>query len=490
MRLFQRTIHDLHQMLVDREISSAELTESVLAQIEAVGEKTRAYLLVTRDLALRQAKAADERLKRKRDVAPLTGIPIALKDVLCVKDVTSTAGSKILKGFLPPYSATVVERLEADGAVFLGKTNCDEFAMGSSNENSGYWPVHNPWALDRVPGGSSGGSAAAVASGEAIAALGSDTGGSIRQPAALTGIVGMKPTYGRVSRYGLIAFASSLDQIGPMTRDVVDCAVLLQAVAGHDRRDSTSSQRPVPDYLATLRNGVKGMKLGVPKEYFVAGMEPAVEQSIRDAIGLFEQQGASIEEVSLPHSDVALPAYYIIAPAEASSNLARYDGTRYGFQAGSGRNLIDEYMQTREEGFGAEVKRRIMLGTYALSAGYYDAYYLQAQKVRTLIIEDFKRAFTRVDALLGATSPTVAFPLGAKTQDPVAMYLNDIITIPANLGNVCGVSVPCGLVDGLPIGLQIIAPGFREDVALRVAYAFEAATEFHKAQSPLLGAAA
>jgi len=490
MRLFQRTIHDLHQMLVDREISSAELTESVLAQIEAVGEKTRAYLLVTRDLALRQAKAADERLKRKRDVAPLTGIPIALKDVLCVKDVTSTAGSKILKGFLPPYSATVVERLEADGAVFLGKTNCDEFAMGSSNENSGYWPVHNPWALDRVPGGSSGGSAAAVASGEAIAALGSDTGGSIRQPAALTGIVGMKPTYGRVSRYGLIAFASSLDQIGPMTRDVVDCAVLLQAVAGHDRRDSTSSQRPVPDYLATLRNGVKGMKLGVPKEYFVAGMEPAVEQSIRDAIGLFEQQGASIEEVSLPHSDVALPAYYIIAPAEASSNLARYDGTRYGFQAGSGRNLIDEYMQTREEGFGAEVKRRIMLGTYALSAGYYDAYYLQAQKVRTLIIEDSKRAFTRVDALLGATSATVAFPLGAKTQDPVAMYLNDIITIPANLGNVCGVSVPCGLVDGLPIGLQIIAPGFREEVALRVAYAFEAATEFHKAQSPLLGAAA
>ena len=490
MRLFQRTMHDLHQMLIDREISSAELTESVLAQIEAVGEKTRAYLLVTRDLALRQAKAADERLKRKRDVAPLTGIPIALKDVLCVKDVTSTAGSKILKGFLPPYNATVVERLEADGAVFLGKTNCDEFAMGSSNENSGYWPVHNPWMLDRVPGGSSGGSAAAVASGEAIAALGSDTGGSIRQPAALTGIVGMKPTYGRVSRYGLIAFASSLDQIGPMTRDVVDCAVLLQAIAGHDRRDSTSSRRPVPDYPATLRDGVKGMKLGVPKEYFVAGMEPAVEQSIRDAIGLFEQQGASIEEVSLPHSDVALPAYYIIAPAEASSNLARYDGTRYGFQAGSGRNLIDEYMQTREEGFGAEVKRRIMLGTYALSAGYYDAYYLQAQKVRTLIIEDFKRAFTKVDALLGATSPTVAFPLGAKTQDPVAMYLNDIITIPANLGNVCGVSVPCGLVDGLPIGLQIIAPGFREDVALRVAYAFEAATEFHKAKSPLLGAAA
>ena len=490
MKLYQRTIRELHQMLIDREISSVELTDAVLNQIDLVGDKTKAYLLVTRELALGQAQAADERLRAKRDVRPLTGIPIALKDVLCVRDVASTAGSKILGGFTPPYSATVVERLEGEGAVFLGKTNCDEFAMGSSNENSGYWPVHNPWSLDRVPGGSSGGSAAAVASGEAIAALGSDTGGSIRQPAALTGIVGMKPTYGRVSRYGLIAFASSLDQIGPMTRDVADGALLLQAIAGNDPRDSTSSSRPVPDYLATLTDGVKGMRLGVPKEYFVAGMEPAVEQSIRDAIRLLEQQGASIEEVSLPHSDVALPAYYIIAPAEASSNLARYDGTRYGFQAGGGRNLVEEYMLTRQQGFGAEVKRRIMLGTYALSSGYYDAYYLQAQKVRTLIIEDFKKAFEKVDALLGATSPTAAFELGAKTQDPVAMYLNDIITIPANLGNVCGISVPCGLVDGLPIGLQVIAPGFGEEVALRVAYAFEAATEFHRARSPLMGAAA
>jgi len=490
MKLFHRTIRDLHQMLRDREISSVELTQSVLDQIQAVGDRTKAYLLVTKELALRQAHAADERLRSKRDVRPMTGIPIALKDVLCVKEVASTAGSKILKGFTPPYSATVVERLEAEGAVFLGKTNCDEFAMGSSNENSGYWPVHNPWGLDRVPGGSSGGSAAAVASGEAIAALGSDTGGSIRQPAALTGIVGLKPTYGRVSRYGLIAFASSLDQIGPMTRDVVDSALLLQAIAGHDPRDSTSSPKPVPDYLATLGDGVKGMRLGVPEEYFVAGMEPAVEQSIRDAIRLLEQQGASIEEVSLPHSDVALPAYYIIAPAEASSNLARYDGVRYGYQAEGARNLIEEYMLTRQQGFGAEVKRRIMLGTYALSSGYYDAYYLQAQKVRTLIIDDFKRAFTKVDALLGATSPTVAFPLGAKTQDPVAMYLNDIITIPANLGNVCAISVPCGLADGLPVGLQVIAPGFREDLALRIAFAFEAATEFHKAQSPLMGAAA
>ncbi|TME55190.1 MAG: Asp-tRNA(Asn)/Glu-tRNA(Gln) amidotransferase subunit GatA [Chloroflexi bacterium] len=490
MTLFQRSIRELHQMLVDREISSVELTEAVLGQIDAVGEKTKAYLLVTRELARRQAKDADERLRANRDVRPLTGIPIALKDVLCVQDVVSTAGSKILKGFSPPYSATVVERLEAEGAVFLGKTNCDEFAMGSSNENSGYWPVHNPWALERVPGGSSGGSAAAVASGEAIAALGSDTGGSIRQPAALTGIVGFKPTYGRVSRYGLIAFASSLDQIGPMTRDVVDNAILLQAIAGHDPRDSTSSERPVPDYLSTLRNGVKGMRLGVPKEYFVAGMEPAVEQAIRDAIRLLEQQGASIEEVSLPHSDVALPAYYIIAPAEASSNLARYDGVRYGYQAEGAKNLIEEYMLTRQQGFGAEVKRRIMLGTYALSSGYYDAYYLQAQKVRTLIIEDFKQAFEKVDVLVGATSPTVAFGLGAKTQDPVAMYLNDIITIPANLGNVCGISVPCGLADGLPIGLQLIAPGFREEVALQVAYAFETATDFRKLQSPLMRAAA
>jgi aspartyl-tRNA(Asn)/glutamyl-tRNA(Gln) amidotransferase subunit A len=490
MSLFQKTIRELHQMLIEREISSVELTESVLGQIAAVGEKTKAYLVVTRELALRQAKAADERLRARRDVKPLTGIPIALKDVLCVQDVVTTAGSKILKGFSPPYSATVVERLEAEGAVFLGKTNCDEFAMGSSNENSGYWPVHNPWALDRVPGGSSGGSAAAVASGEAVGALGSDTGGSIRQPAALTGIVGFKPTYGRVSRYGLIAFASSLDQIGPMTRDVADSAVLLQAIAGHDPRDSTSSSHPVPDYLSTLRSGVKGMRLGVPKEYFVAGMEPAVEQAIHDAIRLLEQQGASIEEVSLPHSDVALPAYYIIAPAEASSNLARYDGVRYGYQAEGAKNLIEQYMLTRQQGFGSEVKRRIVLGTYALSSGYYDAYYLQAQKVRTLIIEDFKRAFEKVDALLGATSPTVAFPLGAKTQDPVAMYLNDIITIPANLGNVCGISVPCGLADGLPIGLQVIAPGFREEVALQVAYAFEAAADFRKLQSPLMRAAA
>jgi aspartyl-tRNA(Asn)/glutamyl-tRNA(Gln) amidotransferase subunit A len=489
MSLHARTIRELHRMLVDREISAVELTEDVLAQIEAVGEQTAAYLLVTSALARRQAKAADERLRRG-EARPLTGIPIALKDVLCVKDVAATAGSRILEGFTPPYSATVVERLEAEGAVFLGKTNCDEFAMGSSNENSGFGPVHNPFGLDRVPGGSSGGSAAAVASGEAIAAIGSDTGGSVRQPAALTGIVGMKPTYGRVSRYGLIAFASSLDQIGPMTRDVFDCALVLQAIAGHDPMDSTSAPRPVPDYLEHLDDGVRGLRLGVPREYFVEGMEPKVEEAIRSAIRLLEQQGAEIVEVSLPHSSYALAAYYIIAPAEASSNLARYDGIRYGPQAGTGRNLIEEYQATRQRGFGAEVKRRVMLGTYALSSGYYDAYYLKAQKVRTLIIDDFKRAFQTVDALVSATSPTVAFPLGAKTQDPVAMYLNDILTLPANLGNVCGASVPCGLADGLPVGLQIIAPGFREDLALRVAYSYESVAGFAALRSPLMKAVA
>ncbi|GAC1479065.1 MAG: Asp-tRNA(Asn)/Glu-tRNA(Gln) amidotransferase subunit GatA [Candidatus Dormibacteria bacterium] len=488
MRLLGRTIRELHQMLVDHEISSVELTESVLGQIDAVGRETHAYLAVTRDLALRQATEADERIRDGHGVRMLTGIPIALKDVLCLDGVPTTAGSRLLEGFTPPYNATVVERLAAEGAVFPGKTNCDEFAMGSSNENSGYRPVHNPWDLERVPGGSSGGSAAAVASGEAVAALGSDTGGSIRQPAALTGTVGMKPTYGRVSRYGLIAFASSLDQVGPITLDVTDCAIVLQAIAGHDPRDSTSSTRAVPDYLAGLHGGVHGMRIGVPKEYFVTGMEPEVEKAIRAAIEVYKSLGATIEEVSLPHSDVALPAYYIIAPAEASSNLARYDGARYGVQAGGGHNVIEEYELTRQQGFGAEVKRRIMLGTYALSSGYYDAFYLKAQKVRTLIIEDFKSAFQKVDALLGATSPTVAFPLGAKTQDPVAMYLNDIITIPANLGNVCGISVPCGLAGSHPIGLQVIAPGFREDVALRVAYAFESATDFHRARSPLVGA--
>jgi len=490
MTLLWRPIHELHQMLVDREISAVELTDAVLAQVDAVDGKTRAYLLVTRDLARQQALAADERLRAKRDLRPLTGIPMAIKDVLCIDGVAATAGSRILEGFVPPYSATVVERLAAAGAVFLGKTNCDEFAMGSSNENSGYWPVHNPWQLDRVPGGSSGGSAAAVAAGEAVAALGSDTGGSIRQPAALTGIVGVKPTYGRVSRYGLIAFASSLDQVGPMTLDVRDAATVLQAIAGHDPRDSTSSPRPVPDYFEHLADGVKGLRLGVPTEYFVDGMEPEVDVAIRAAIRLYEQQGAHIEAVSLPNTRYALPAYYIIAPAEASSNLARYDGIRYGHQSGRGRNLIEEYQATRQEGFGNEVKRRIMLGTYALSSGYYDAYYLKAQKVRTLVVEDFARAFKKVDALISATSPTVAFPLGAKTQDPLAMYLNDVLTLPGNLGNVCGISIPCGLANGLPIGLQVIAPGFREDLMLRVAYAFEAATDFHRQRAPLAGVGA
>src|SRR5213593_4407932 len=398
------SIADLQLLLRRREVSPREVIDALRARIEMVDGEIGAYLSLDMEAAAKEAERANVDL-------PLGGVPLAIKDIINVMDQPCTCASKILQGYRAAYDATVIRKLRAAGAIPFGKTNLDEFAMGSSTENSAMKLTRNPWDLSRVPGGSSGGSAAAVAADEAFGALGSDTGGSIRQPAALTGIVGFKPTYGRVSRYGLIAFASSLDQIGPMTRDVVDCALMLQAIAGHDPRDSTSSPRPVPDYLAELGEGVKGMHLGVPKEYFVAGMEPAVEQSIRDAVRLLEQQGAIIEEVSLPHSDVALPAYYIIAPAEASSNLARYDGTRYGFQAGGGRNLIEEYMLTRQQGFGAEVKRRIMLGTYALSSGYYDAYYLQAQKVRTLIIEDFKKAFEKVDALLGATSPTAAFEL-------------------------------------------------------------------------------
>src|SRR6266568_5590512 len=490
MNLRRLTLFELKDKFLKGEVSAVEIVKAYFQRVLLVESKVKAFItMAKKDALVKEANELDYRLSKWRKTMPLMAMPIAVKDNICTEGLKTTCGSRMLENFVPPYDATVVARMREHGCYLIGKTNMDEFAMGSSTENSAFGPTRNPWNLAYIPGGSSGGSAAAVAAELCVAALGSDTGGSIRQPAACCGVVGLQPPYGRVSRYGLVAFASSLDQIGPMTKDVGDSAILLQAIAGHDPRDSTSSARPVPDYLSTLRNGVKGMRLGVPKEYFVAGMEPAVEQAIRDAIRLLEQMGASIEEVSLPHSDVALPAYYIIAPAEASSNLARYDGVRYGYQAEGAKNLIEEYMLTRQQGFGPEVKRRITLGTYALSSGYYDAYYLQAQKVRTLIIDDFKRAFERVDALLGATSPTVAFPLGAKTQDPVAMYLNDIITIPANLGNVCGISVPCGLANGLPIGLQVIAPGFREEIALQVAYAFEAAADFRTLQSPLMRAA-
>jgi aspartyl-tRNA(Asn)/glutamyl-tRNA(Gln) amidotransferase subunit A len=433
----------------------------------------RAFLRLTEELGRAQAAEADRRLQAGEDVQTLTGIPVAIKDVLCVRDVETTAGSKILSGFRPPYDATAVARLREAGAVFVGMTNCDEFAMGSSTENSGYFPTRNPRDPSRVPGGSSGGSAAAVAAGEAVIALGTDTGGSIRQPAALCGVVGMKPTYGRVSRYGLIAFASSLDQVGPFTNSVRDAALVLQALSGHDPRDATSGDRPV-DLLSELELGVEGLRLGVPREYVeVEGMEAGVRDAVQVALARLERAGAELVEVSLPHTDYGLASYYIIAPAECSSNLARFDGVKYGARDESAQNLLETYLRTRRAGFGEEVRRRVMLGTYALSSGYFDAYYLKAQKVRTLIAQDFERAFERCDAIVSATSPVVAFPIGAKVGDPLAMYLTDVLTLGGNLAGVPGISVPCGTSEGLPVGLQIMAPQWADATALRVARAYE-----------------
>ena len=436
-----------------------------------------AFLRVTEAEARAQAEAADRRLAAGDGAGPLTGIPVAVKDVLSVRGVETTAGSQILRGYRPPYDATAIARLREAGAVFVGMTNCDEFAMGSSTENSGYFPTRNPHDPSRVPGGSSGGSAAAVAAGESVVALGTDTGGSIRQPAALCGVVGMKPTYGRVSRYGLIAFASSLDQIGPFSASVRDAALVLQAISGLDPLDATSADRPV-DLLSGLERGVEGLRLGVPREYVqVEGMEPGVRAAVDRALLLLERSGAELVEVSLPHTDYGLAAYYIIAPAECSSNLARFDGVRYGARDEDAQTLLDTYLRTRRSGFGTEVRRRVMLGTYALSAGYYDAYYLKAQKVRTLIARDFERAFERCDAIVSATAPTVAFPIGAKVNDPLAMYLNDVLTLGGNLSGVPGISVPCGASDGLPVGLQILAPQWEDATALRVARAYEVARD-------------
>ncbi len=466
------TISELAELLRDREVSATELAVRHLERIESTDPTVKAFLRLTEDLALKQAQVADEALK-SGTAGPLTGIPMAVKDVLCVRGVETTAGSQILRGFKPPYTGTAVQRLFDQGAVMLGVTNCDEFAMGSSTENSSYFPTRNPWNPDCVPGGSSGGSAAAVSAGEAVFALGTDTGGSIRQPAALCGVVGMKPTYGRVSRYGLIAFASSLDQIGPFTRSVEDCALILEAMSGRDPLDATSADRP-NDVRRTLNDGVQGMRLGVPKEYFdVDGMEPGVKHAVDKALLVLSAAGAELVDVSLPHTDYGLAAYYIIAPAECSSNLARFDGVRYGMSDQDAQNITDAYMTTRRKGFGTEVRRRVMLGTYALSSGYYDAYYLKAQKVRTLIKRDFDDAFEKCDAIVSATSPTVAFPIGSKTQDPLSMYLCDVLTLGGNLAGLPGVSVPCGMSNGLPVGLQVLAPQWREDVALRVARAYE-----------------
>lgn len=482
MQLARATIHALQTQLTSGALTATALTEALLQRIDALEPQVHAYITVTADLARQQAAEADAAFARGEVRSALQGIPLAIKDNICTQGIRTTCASRILANFVPPYDATVMRRLRAAGAIVLGKANMDEFAMGSSNENSAFGPTRNPWGdLQYVPGGSSGGSAAAVAADTCIAALGSDTGGSIRLPASLTGVVGLKPTYGRVSRFGLVAFASSLDQIGPLTKDVRDAALLLQILAGHDPADSTSGDVPVPDYSATLERGVRGLKLGVPREYFrVAGMDTEVEQAVREAIETLHGLGAELVEVSLPHTRYAVATYYILANAEASSNLARYDGVRYGVRAAQAGNILAMYSQSRAEGFGAEVKRRIMLGTYALSSGYYEAYYKKAQQLRTLFRQDFQQAFSQCDALLAPVAPTPAFRLGTRLADPLQMYLADIFTIPVNLAGLPAMSLPCGFTrQPLPIGLQIIAPPFQEATIFQVAAAFEAVTDFH-----------
>jgi aspartyl-tRNA(Asn)/glutamyl-tRNA(Gln) amidotransferase subunit A len=481
MNLTDLTIHDLRTHLDRRDIGAVELTRAFLARIAATDGQVNAFITVTGEQALAAAAEADRRIAAGT-AQPLTGIPLALKDIFVTEGIRTTCASKILDNFIPPYDGTAVRRLKDQGAVLLGKLNMDEFAMGSSNENSAFGPVRNPWNLDCVPGGSSGGSAAAVAGRQAAGTLGTDTGGSIRQPAAHCGVVGLKPTYGRVSRYGVIAYASSLDQVGPLTADVEDCALLLQAVAGHDPADSTSVDLPVPDYRVPFGRPIKGLKIGLPREYFIDGLDPEVKEAVQQAVVTYEALGAELVDISLPHTEHAVACYYLLATAEASSNLARYDGIRFGLrieQGGGG--LLELYRQSRAAGFGAEVKRRIMLGTYALSSGYYDAYYLKAQKVRTLIRQDFLDAFAKVDVLLTPVAPTAAFRLGEKTADPLQMYLSDIFTIPVNLAGTCALSVPCGFSEqGLPIGLQLIGRPFGEATLLHAAHAFEQATEWHK----------
>ncbi len=485
MELWRLTIHEAHQLLRRREISAVELTKAILERLSEVEDKIKAFLTITDELALKMAEEADRFLAAGENITPLTGIPVAIKDNMCTKGIRTTCASKILYNFVPPYDATVVVKLKEAGAVFVGKTNMDEFAMGSSTEFSGFYPTRNPWDLERVPGGSSGGSAAAVAAGECLAALGSDTGGSIRQPAAFCSIVGMKPTYGRVSRYGLIAFASSLDQIGPMTRDVTDCALLLNIIAGHDPHDSTSIPQPVPDYAQALVADVKGMRIGLPREYFSEGIDPQVAELVRKVADVLADAGAEVVELSLPTTDYALAAYYIIAPAEASSNLARYDGVQYGYRAPVTEDIVSMYSRTRKEGFGREVKHRIMLGTYTLSAGYYEAYYLRAAKVRTLIRQDFERAFQQCDVLLTPTSPVPPFKLGERTDDPLLMKMSDLCTIPANMAGLPAISVPCGFLNGLPIGVQFIGKVLDEMTLLRVAYTYEQLSGYRNLLAPL-----
>ncbi len=488
MNLFEQPAHVLHDMLVNKEITSLELTQAVLDRIDQVEGDVQAYLTITREEALAQAKAVDERIAAGEEIAFLEGIPGAIKDNLCTKGVKTTCASKILQNFVPPYDATVVQKLNAQHPVVLGKTNLDEFAMGGSTENSAYHPTHNPWNTDCVPGGSSGGSAAAVAAGTAIWALGSDTGGSIRQPASFCGVVGLKPTYGRVSRYGLVAYASSLDQVGPITRDVTDCANILNIIAGRDEMDSTSLDAPVPDFTKALVQGVKGLKIGLPKEYFVKGMDPEVEAAVKNGVKALEALGAEVVEISLPNTDYAISTYYLIAPAEAATNLARYDGVSYGERCEDAADLVEMMTKTRTQYLGEEVKRRIMIGNYALSAGYYDAYYLKALKVRRLVKEDYDKAFEQVDVIICPAAPSVAYKIGEKIDNPLEMYLQDACTVPLNLAGLPGISIPCGYSkDKLPIGMQIIGKALDEETILRVAYTYEQSQSYHEDRAQLGG---
>jgi aspartyl-tRNA(Asn)/glutamyl-tRNA(Gln) amidotransferase subunit A len=486
MQLHQLTIHEAHELLKKKKISSRELTRAVLDRIEAVEGQIDAYIALSEELALQQAGLADEAISKGKCL-PLTGIPLGVKDLICTQALPTTCGSKILENFLPPYDATVIRKLKDAGAVIVGKLNMDEFAMGSSTENSGFKITRNPWDVTCIPGGSSGGSAAAVASDMCLGALGSDTGGSIRQPASHCSVVGMKPTYGRVSRFGLVAFASSLDQIGPLAKNVTDCACLLNAISGYDAADSTSVSMDVPDFTAALDGDLRGITVGIPEEYSATeGLDPAVMSAVSDAVGVLEELGAERVKISLPHTEYAVAVYYVIAPSEASSNLARYDGVKYGFRNKDRTDLMNMYRSTRSQGFGPEVQRRIIIGTYCLSAGYYDAYYGKASQVRTLITEDFKKAFETCDVIVCPVAPTAAFKIGEKIDDPLTMYLSDIFTLSANLAGIPGMSVPCGFsADGLPIGLQILGNHFNEEMLLKVCYGFERATEFHKKKPPI-----
>jgi aspartyl-tRNA(Asn)/glutamyl-tRNA(Gln) amidotransferase subunit A len=485
MSILDKKISELHQLLHTKELSVSDIVDATFDRIHQVDDKVRAFLTLNEEYSRIKAKQLDEKLVSGADRGLLFGMPIGIKDNIVTKGIRTTCASRILENFEPIYDATVVERLTEADTITIGKLNMDEFAMGSSNENSGFHPTHNPWDLSCVPGGSSGASAAAVSAGEVLFSLGSDTGGSIRQPAAFCGVVGLKPTYGLVSRYGLVAFASSLDQIGPITQNVEDNAYLLQAIAGNDPMDSTSAKVDIPDYLASFTGEVNGLKIGVPKEYLGEGVQSDVKERIMEALKVLEGLGATWEEVSLPHSRYALATYYLLSSSEASANLSRFDGVRYGLRSDNSNNLIDMYKQSRSEGFGEEVKRRIMLGTFALSSGYYDAYYKKAQKVRTLIKEDFTKIFEKYDVIIGPTTPSASFKCGAMTKDPLTMYMNDILTIPVNLAGVPAISVPCGFSDGLPIGLQIIGKHFDESTIYKVAHAFEQATEHHKEKPKL-----